>query len=110
MKFEPGNSYGKGRPKGSTNKIVQESRDLLTSILKGEIEKVGDYLNSIKTPRAKIDALTKLLPFCLPRLSSGDLNVEMEAPAYPVDFSQLSEPALMEVLKLMEANENSEGV
>ena len=101
MAFEKGNEFGKGRPKGSVNSLTKESKEILALALKGEIEKVSGYIQKIKSPKDKIDAISKLLPYFLPRLSNGDLKIETEGEPLPFDYTQLSEKALNEILELM---------
>ena len=41
--FTKGNTYGKGRPTGSQNKLTKTSKDFLKSVLFNEKEFLEDY-------------------------------------------------------------------
>lgn len=41
--FTKGNTYGKGRPTGSQNKLTKTSKDFLKSVLFNEDEFLNDY-------------------------------------------------------------------
>ena len=100
MPFQTGNKFGTGRPKGSLNKLTQDSRQALASVLSGEIEKIGEYLDALN-PEKRIDAISKLLPYFLPRLTSGDLMIESTERPIPFGYTKLSDSALKEVLNLI---------
>src|SRR5688572_9968831 len=101
MPFKKGNAFGTGRPKGSLNMLTVEARENLACVLKGEIDHIGTYIKKIKAPEKKIEAISKLLPYFLPKLSSADLQVTDVNPDV-IDFTRLSPGALDEILKLYE--------
>jgi len=63
-----------GREQGTPNKITGELREVLTTALEGELNKVKNYFNSIEEPEKKLELLSKFLPYVLPKLNA----IEME--------------------------------
>jgi len=57
-----------GRPQGTPNKITKSVRVLLKDLMHDEIMQLPDTLKSLE-PRERVDALTKLLPYVLPKLT-----------------------------------------
>jgi hypothetical protein len=57
-----------GRPPGAPNKITTSVRSLLKDVMHDELEVLPDVLKSLE-PRDRIDALAKLLPYVLPKLT-----------------------------------------
>jgi hypothetical protein len=75
--FEKGNKHGKGRHKGSVNRLTSQAREALANALAGEVNKIPQYIKRIKSPEKKIEAISKLLPYFLPRVSKDiDLSIE----------------------------------
>lgn len=106
MAFEKGNELGQGRPKGSLNRLTRESREILAEMVRGEVANIGRYMDQIKDPVKKLDALSKFLPYLLPRLGAGELMIETQQARLPFDYTQLSEQALKEVLHLINIDED----
>lgn len=77
-KFTEGNKFGEGRPKGAVNKTTAAAREALASAIAGEMETVLEKLQSIKDPVKYIDALSKILPYVMPRLNTIGLNGDDE--------------------------------
>ena len=48
MPFEKGHTYGKGRPKGSTNKNSREIREMITQIVSDNLEETKQRLSNLK--------------------------------------------------------------
>lgn len=71
--------------------------------------KVLDYLEALN-PEKKIDAIAKLLPYFLPRLTSGDLAIESNDENFPVDYTKLSAEELKEVLNLINDETGEDGL
>ena len=59
-----------GREAGTPNKVSVHVRELLTSVLEREIEKIPDYLEQIEKPKDKLEALSRLLPYCVARIQA----------------------------------------
>lgn len=48
MPFEKGHTYGKGRPKGSTNKNSREIREMITQIVADNLDETKERLSNLK--------------------------------------------------------------
>jgi len=67
MPFTPGISGNpKGRSAGCRNKSTEATKELITSLLRSEADKLPELLNEL-TAKERIDAFTKLAAFVLPR-------------------------------------------
>ena len=89
MKFEVGNTYGKGRSKGSKNKIHLETKDLINRILFNEDEFVADWKQM--DIHARMELRIKMARFVVPEpkeLASSEDNTD-----YPL-FIDTREDAL----------------
>jgi hypothetical protein len=69
--FEPGNTIGKGRPKGAPNKTTQEMRDVMSAIHSKFLGQLEEDLNKM-SPTNRWSILCKLAPFHMPTLSKND--------------------------------------
>ena len=79
MPFTKGNSGNPlCRPKGSLNTSTKEVRELLSSSI--DSRKIIDMLNRIEEPTEYINAITKLLPYCLPRVKPIDAEMDDREP------------------------------
>lgn len=73
-----------GRPKGKPNRITNDLRDVLQAVLSREITpaKLSAMLKGLE-PQQRLNALTKLLEFSIPKLQSvsieAQINAEFEA-------------------------------
>ncbi|MFW6275486.1 MAG: DUF5681 domain-containing protein [bacterium] len=88
MPFKKGQSGNlAGRPKGKPNKQTQETRELITSIIEEHFssEKLQDDLEKLE-PRDRLNFLSKLLEFIVPKLTRGELSAEVENK--PFDLKQ----------------------
>ena len=63
--FTKGNTYGKGRPAGSQNKLTKTSKDFLKSVLFNEAE----FLNDFKEldVNGRMELRIKLASYVLPK-------------------------------------------
>ena len=64
MKFEVGNTYGKGRSKGSKNKTHIETKDLINRILFNEDEFIADWKEM--DVHARMELRIKMARFVMP--------------------------------------------
>ena len=75
MPFTKGNSGNPlGRPKGSLNNSTKEFRELLSHSI--DSNKIMEMLNRIEEPMDYINAVSKLLPYCLPKVKSIDTEIQ----------------------------------
>lgn len=68
------------RPKGSQNRFTIEFKQKIETALKSSIDSIQDDLKTL-TPKERIDALSRLLPFILPRLKEVDFIQQIEQPS-----------------------------
>ena len=65
-KFKPGKSGNpNGRPAGAPNKLTKQLRAVLKGIMADELENLPNLLAELE-PAQRIEAVLKLMKFCLP--------------------------------------------
>ena len=99
MKYELGNNYGTGRPKGSKNKIHLETKELINKILFDEKQFTADWKEM--DVHARMELRIKMARFVVPEpkeLASSEDNTD-----YPL-FIDTREDAL----RLLQMTENGE--
>ena len=75
MPFTKGNIGNPlARPKGSLNSSTKEFRQLLSHSI--DSNKIIEMLNKIEEPVDYINAVSKLLPYCLPKVKP--INTELQ--------------------------------
>ena len=99
MKFEVGNTYGKGRPKGSKNKIHLETKDLINRILFDEKQFTADWQEM--DVHARMELRIKMARFIMPE--PKELASNGDDTDYPL-FVDSREDAL----RLLQMTENGE--
>ena len=77
MPFEKGHNQSTGRPKGSTNIISKEIRELSAMLLQGELENFKEKLPNLKDPDY-IKAIGMLMKHVLPAQRQIDLDTTLE--------------------------------
>lgn len=77
MKFQPKNSGG-GRKKGSVNIATKNIRNAVECIVNDNLEKLKDDINEL-SPKDRINALTNLIGYVLPKLKQIDSIVVPQA-------------------------------
>ena len=65
MANNTGQKFG-GRQAGTPNRLTTETREVLKQALQKEIDLLEVHLNSLQ-PKDRLELLTKLLPFVLPK-------------------------------------------
>ena len=79
MPFTKGNSGNPlGRPKGSLNRSTKEFRELLSHSI--DSNKIMEMLNKIEEPVDYINTVSKLLPYCLPKVKPIDVELNETEP------------------------------
>jgi hypothetical protein len=79
MPFKKGKSGNpKGKPKGSENKTTSEARQLFTSFMEGEVDKVKESFEKVRAKdHAKyLELLSKYFPYFIPKKSESDHNLK----------------------------------
>ena len=77
--FTKGNTYGKGRPTGSQNKLTKTSKDFLKSVLFNEEEFLEDY--KTLNVNGRMELRIKLASYVLPKAQSIE-EIERELPLF----------------------------
>jgi hypothetical protein len=67
-----GNKTG-GRVKGTPNAVTAEVRGMIAEIVKGNMNKVKEDLTKL-TPKDRVDAIAKLLPYVVPRMVDANIT------------------------------------
>jgi len=63
-----------GRKKGTPNKLTKELRTILKNLISDELEQLPFHLENLDS-KSRIELITKLLPFALPRVDSEGYKV-----------------------------------
>lgn len=67
-----------GRPKGISNKISTTLRDILADSMKNHIENLPNLIDEIENAKDKVDAISKILPYVLPKLNTLTIKDDTE--------------------------------
>ena len=97
MGQKPGFTGNKnGRPKGKPNKVTQELRDRLKTLLSDSFETIVSDFEAME-PKDRVQAFERLLKYILPIMGQNKLEL---------DFNTLTESQLDEVIeKLLNSNQ-----
>ena len=91
-----------GRPKGKPNKLTSELREVLSEVLSNEItpRKLNALLRSLE-PAQRLNALTKLLEFTIPKLQSIDVSQQVAAEYEQLErlLNEMPETAVDEIFE-----------
>ena len=77
--FSKGNTYGKGRPAGSQNKVSKSAKNFLKSVLFNEEEFLEDY--KTLNVNGRMELRIKLASYVLPKAQPED-EFERELPLF----------------------------
>ena len=81
MKYEVGNTYGSGRPKGSPNKTTAETKELINDLVFNREEFTSDWKHMNAHERMEIRI--KLAKFIIPEPKEAPLSrVEQDYPLF----------------------------
>jgi len=75
MPFEPGNTLGKGRPKGAINKTTSETKEFLARISNKLGKRVEEDLD-LMDPKDRVKIWLELQEYLIPKLSRTELTGE----------------------------------
>jgi hypothetical protein len=75
MPFEPGNTLGKGRPKGAINKTTSETKAFLARISNKLGQRVDEDLD-LMDPKDRVKIWLELQEYLIPKLSRTELTGE----------------------------------
>lgn len=68
-----------GRIAGTPNRTTAETKDLLQKIVGKELEKLGKIIEQLE-PIERVSAISKLLPYLLPKQTESTLKGDKENP------------------------------
>ena len=85
-----------GRQKGTHNKVTKEIRDLLKDILAKELGEVDKQLELLE-PKDRLDFITKLLPYAMPKYVNQAYEEEDEAEIKKNAWAEQVNQAIKEV-------------
>ena len=85
MGFEKGHKFGKGRPKGATNKTSKDIREVSAMMLKGQMELLEKKLPTLKDADY-IKAIGLLYKYVLPQQKQIEMDVQNEEVNYTVEI------------------------
>ena len=77
MKFQPGNNAGRGRKKGSRNKVKDKLRESINKFLEGNFEEVQACFD-VMPPRDKAKLYCELLQYGVPKLQAINMDMRFE--------------------------------
>lgn len=80
MPFQKGNNLSNGRPKGSANKVNDQLREMVRELIESVgLDKLKKDIKELKA-KERIDAMTSLLEFVLPKLNRTTISGDKENP------------------------------
>ena len=82
MPFEKGHNQSTGRPKGSTNKVSKEIREVSAMLLQGQLEALQEKLPTLKDSNY-IKAIGLLMKHVLP----AQKQIEVDTIQHPTEFT-----------------------
>ena len=68
-----------GRTKGTPNSTTAETKELLQTIVSNEMETITELLEQL-TPKERIDAIIKLLPYIVPKQNEITVDAIIDKP------------------------------
>jgi hypothetical protein len=86
VKFEKGNTYGKGRKVGSKNKSSELLRQSILTLVSNNMESLQSDLDVI-TPHERIRALIDLTKYVLPTLKTTEIKENIDSTFTPIVIS-----------------------
>ncbi|MFA5816357.1 MAG: hypothetical protein WC865_12120 [Bacteroidales bacterium] len=63
-----------GRQAGTPNKLTKDVREVLKSAVSTELDQLDQTLN-LMTPKERLDAIIRMLPFVIPKLKDLEMPV-----------------------------------
>ena len=79
MAFQPGNTFGQGRPKGSQNKYSQEIKDSVESLIHGYTEDFDTVLSQLveTNPGKFAEIYLRMLEYTIPKQRAVESTVDL---------------------------------
>jgi hypothetical protein len=107
MAFEEGNILGKGRPKGSKNKVDGTIKEFLKELIDGNTDKITTELQSLKG-KAFLDAMFNFMEYVQPKLSRAEVIAEIDM-SDDIDLSKLPQEVIDKLLNAEDNEDQAEG-
>jgi len=103
MPFKKGNTQGKGRPKGKSNKVTEEARSIFSEVMEGEMENIKDSLQVLRenSDEKYLKALSSLMPYFMPKQTETEVTVN-ETMSEPSWFKEVLDHTNQTETKLTE--------
>ncbi len=103
-----------GRPKGKPNKVTGDLRGVLQKVLDKELTpiKLSNLLKNLE-PQQRLNALTKLLEFTIPKLQSVSIEKQIQAEYESLEclLESAPEKAIDEIFeRIKKLKENAETI
>ena len=76
MPFKKGNTEGKGRPKGSTNKDTEFKKAIKEGI---PVDELIRDIKALDDPKDVIDRLMKMLEFAYPKVRAVEVSLDSDS-------------------------------
>ena len=94
---------GKGRPKGSKNKIPADVRLSIATFARQNVECLSEWLNRIQDPAKKMELFLRAIEYHIPKVARTEIVGPDGGPLQlsAVDLRGLSDTELATVQKLM---------
>ena len=100
MRFDKGNTKGKGRPKGSKNKSTDNIKKAFHQLITDNLEVLQEDLDDL-TPKDRLKTITDLAKYVIPIQKQIDADVRNEN----TNLDWLLDISEDEILKKIEDNE-----
>ena len=98
MSFEKGNNFGKGRPKGASNKSTEIIKRSVSNLLENNIDTVQSDLDEMQ-PRDRVNALLQFMKFVVPTQKAIELDTRTSQ-------EELNEAYIQKLMEIPEENFN----
>ena len=85
-----------GRPKGSTNKITNDLRAKINTIVEKQIDNIEADLQALE-PKERLQIVEKLISYCVPKLQAQSIEI---------DLNNLSDAQLDQIINSININDN----
>ena len=100
MPFKAGNTYGKGRIKGSKNKVTKDIKDRLLKLVDDNMDDLQNDLDYLDH-KDRVNAIIQLIQYTTPKLKTVDATVTAVTELSPSKIAELER--MQELVKEIEA-------
>ena len=85
MGFEKGNTYGKGRIRGSKNNATKDIKEAFKTLVENNLETLQEDLDTLD-PKDRLRFILDLAGFVIPKMKATQIDAtinEVEVPLFP---------------------------